>query len=132
MTLQLALLPNKRLKLGFTSLNAGSLLPTALNKSIQQLSVQEKGGMVIASKDYLRAKTANSLTQFWSGGHGWQDGAADFFKEATGIAPEFLPQVGAWRLLQGCMNAGPHEKMLLIKSGEWRVVWQHVVFPFLN
>ena len=64
MTLQLALLPDKRLELGFSSLNAGSLLPTALNKSIQQLSVQEKDGMVIASKDYLRAETANSLTQF--------------------------------------------------------------------
>ena len=64
MTFQLALLPDKRLKFGFASLNVGSLLPTTLHKSIQQLSKQEKGGMVIASRNDFRAETADSLSQF--------------------------------------------------------------------
>ena len=99
MTLQLALLPDKRLKLGFASLNIRPFLPTTLEKSIQCLPVQEKGGMVIASKDYFRAEAANSLTQLWSGGHGWQNGAAELIKESAGVAPEFHFQVGAWHFL---------------------------------
>ena len=98
MTFQLPLLPDKWLKFGLAGLNVGSLLPTTLHKSIQQLSMQEKGGMVIASKNDFRAETANSLTQFWPGGHGRHDGAAKFVEETAGIAPEFLPQVGARHL----------------------------------
>ena len=64
MTVQLALLPDKRPELGFASLNVGPLLPTTPDKSIQQLSMKEKGGMVIAPKDAFRAETANSATQF--------------------------------------------------------------------
>ena len=55
--------------------------------------------MVIASNDYFRAETANSLTQLRSGGHGGQNSAAELIKEATGIAPGFRFQVGAWHLL---------------------------------
>ena len=99
MTFQLALLPDKRLKFGFASLNVGTLLPTTLHKSIQQLSEQEKGGMVIASKNDFRAETADSLSQFWSGSHGWQNGAAKLVQETTGTGPELLPQIGARHLL---------------------------------
>ena len=99
MTLQLALLPDKILEVGFGSLNNGPFLPTTLDKSIQYLPVQEEGGLVIASQDFFSAETANSLTQLRSGGYGWQSGAAELINEATGIAPEFFFQVGAWHFL---------------------------------
>ena len=58
-----------------------------------------KNRRVIASKDYFRAETDNSLTHFRSGGSGWQNGAAERITKATGIAPKLPSQVGAWHHL---------------------------------
>ena len=70
MALQLALLSDKKPELGFASLYIVPFLTTTLNRSIPYLPVQENSGMVIASQDYFRAETANSLAQLRYGGYG--------------------------------------------------------------
>ena len=68
----------------------GIFLPIIFNKLIQILLIQEKGGMVIAPKDYFKAKAADSLTQLRSGGYGHQDRATEFLEETTDSGPELF------------------------------------------
>ena len=74
--------------------------------------------MAIAPKDDFRAKAADSLTQLRSGGYSRQDGATELLRETTGTGPEFFFQIGARQFIQSCMNASPHQEMLLFNGGK--------------
>ena len=71
MTLQLALLPHKRLNFGHESLHhIWPLLPAPLNQSVQELFKEIEGGIVVAFNNYLATETPDALTQIWPSANG--------------------------------------------------------------
>ena len=68
MTFKLALVIHEALKLSFTSFNRRPFLPPTLNQTVQELSKEKGGGMVIAPDYYLWAKAADALTQLRTSG----------------------------------------------------------------
>ena len=114
--LQLPLLLNEGLVLGPASHDLAALHPSTLQKSIEQETQQMQGRMFVTSNDNRRTKTAQALSNFWSGSHSRQHRGREFLQELTGIALEFPLQVRTPDLVECDQHPCPGQKLPI---GNW-------------